>query len=51
MTMIRPLSDTNHAHLVDLRTTLDDIRTVTLIALGVGTMNMAMVVYLLKNLT
>ena len=41
---------TNPAHPADLKTTLDDIRMVTLIDLGVGIMNMGMVAYLVKNL-
>jgi len=38
---------TNPAHPADLKTTLDDIRMVTLIALGVTITNMAILVYLL----
>jgi len=50
MTTIRPLSDTNHAHLVDLKIILEDIRMATLIVLAVGITNMVMVAYLLKSL-
>jgi hypothetical protein len=41
MSQIQTLSDMNHAHLVALKTTLDDIRIITLTALGVGITNMA----------
>ena len=50
MTTIRPLSDTNHAHLVDLRTTLDDIRTGMAIVSAVVIMNTVTVLFLIKSL-
>jgi hypothetical protein len=50
MTKIQTLSDMNHVHLAALKIILDDIRTVTLIALAVGITNMVMVAYLLRSL-